>query len=93
MELAEGPTREHRLHGYRCFCRRLAHSKTLLFEFTNPEKPRGQRKRIKFDMAGPSDYVDLLAQTCRWSERETRDSKLRDASQRMASLHDQWRAA
>ena len=67
----------------------MAHSKTFLFELTNPEKTK---ETIKFDIAGLSDYLDSMAQTCRWSERETHDSKLRQASQRIASLHDQWRA-
>ena len=71
------------------FVRRLAHSRTLLLDLTNPEK---KNETIKFDMRGLSDYVDSMAQTCRWSERETRDSKLRQASQRIASLRDQWRA-
>ena len=71
------------------FVRRLAHSKTLLLVLTNPEK---RNETIKFDITGLADYVDSMAQTCRWSERETRDAKLREASQRIATLHDQWRA-
>jgi hypothetical protein len=71
------------------FVRRLARSKALLIELTNPEKTK---ETIKFDIRGLSHYVDLLAQTCRWAERESRDSKLRETSQRIASLHEQWRA-